>query len=115
MRTPGAEHAEVPERKVTDYLLSLKSEGGQGKAVFFMSLGFDPESWQVLANALKGHVRANDYVEARRTRWGVRYVVEGPLQCPDGGLVNVRSIWNIEPPATHPRLVTSYPLPRMRS
>ncbi len=115
MRTPNAEHAEVPDRKVIDYLLALGSEEGHGKAVFFMSRGFTPEAWHELADALREHIRAHDYVEARQTRWGTRYVVDGPLQCPDGGFASVRSIWNIKSPATHPRLVTSYPLPRTRS
>ena len=79
MRIPNAEHAEVPERKVTDYLLALGSEEGHGKAAFFMSRGFKLESWQLLADALKEHIRANDCVEARRTRWGTRFVVDGPL------------------------------------
>ncbi len=82
------------------WALSMPSCGG----TFFMSRGFRPESWHLLSDALREHIQANDYVEVRRTRWGTRYVVDGPLQCPDGGTASVRSIWNIKPPATHPRL-----------
>jgi hypothetical protein len=112
MKTPNAEHAEVPERKVTHYLLSPESEEGRGKAMFFNARGFSSKQWRMLAIALRAHVRSHNYVQVRRTRWGERYVVDGPLECPDGESANIRSIWNIKPPATHPRLVTAHPLPR---
>jgi hypothetical protein len=104
--------AEVPPAKATQYLLSLESEDGHSKAVFFLSRGFSREASSVLVEALLSHIRSNDYVTIRTTPWGVKYVVDGPMQCPDAGTANVRSVWNIKPPATHPRLVTAHPLPR---
>jgi len=112
MLTPNADMAEVPPAKVTRYLLSLESEDGRSKAAFFLSRGFHMENWTVLSEALLDHIRSNDYVGLQTTRWGVKYVVDGPLRCPDGGVANVRSVWNIKAPATHPRLVTAHPLPR---
>jgi hypothetical protein len=111
MLTPNAEQAEVPERKVTEYLLALGSEEGHGKAVFFLSRGFSTEQWEALASALRQHILNNSVASQRSTAWGTRYVVDGPLQCPDGGVAAVRSVWNIKPPAAHPRLVTAHPLP----
>jgi hypothetical protein len=112
MLTPNAEHAEVPGDKVSHYLLSLTSEEGRGKAVFFLSKGFSPDNWSELANALLEHVRSNHQVQHSQTQWGTKYVVEGPLQCPDGSTATIRTVWNIKDPHTHPRLVTAYPLPR---
>jgi hypothetical protein len=114
MQVPHAEQAEVPERKVTEYLLALASEDGHGKAAFFLSRGFALNAWQVFAAELRNHVRTLGYTDSQPTKWGVKYVVDGPLQCPDGGTANVRTIWNITPPAVHPRLITAHPLPRLR-
>ncbi len=61
MRTPNAEHAEVPAAKITHYLLALDSEDGQAKAIFFLSQGFTLFRWRKLADALRNHISDNDY------------------------------------------------------
>jgi len=114
VRTPNAHKAEIPPAKITHYLLSLGSLHGRGKAIFFQSKGFTLPAWKMLAEALQDHVQTNDYVSVSPTPWGTKYTVEGPLRCPDGSTAHVRSVWNIKPPATHPRLITAHPLRRAR-
>lgn len=41
MRVPNRDHAYVPERKLTGYLLSRSHPVGTSKARFFRGLGFD--------------------------------------------------------------------------
>jgi len=59
MYVPDAEHAVIPERKITAYLLSLTHRDGRSKAVFFLRFGFTVAAWHVLADALRHHVRRN--------------------------------------------------------
>jgi hypothetical protein len=53
MRLPNAENAEIPESKITKYLLSTTHRAGKSKASFFMQFGFDLDHWKALALALK--------------------------------------------------------------
>lgn len=110
VHVPNAEHAIVPERKITAYLLSLTHRDGQGKARFFMRFGFTPAAWQVLADALRQHIRDCAVAAVESTSFGINYVVEGPLHTPDGRAPYVRVIWFVETDTNVPRLVTAYPL-----
>lgn len=111
---PNAEQAEVPPEKITRYLLDLGSEDGHSKAVFFIGRGFSPALWSILAEALRHQVVSVPVVQELTSEWGTKYIVEGPLHCPDGSIAHVRTVWNIKPPSQNPRLVTAYPAPRAR-
>jgi hypothetical protein len=109
---PNAARAIVPERKVKGYLLSEAHPDGRGKARFFAAHGFSAESWQVLADALERHAAAHPVSDEEVTSFGMRYVVDGKLQAPDGRAPRVRSVWFIDVASDVPRLVTAYPSPR---
>ena len=55
MRLPNVENAEIPESKITKYLLSTTHRAGKSKASFFMQFGFNVDRWEALALALKQH------------------------------------------------------------
>jgi hypothetical protein len=57
MTLPSLHNLRVDESKIVDYLLSHSN--GQGKAAFFLGLGFLPGAWAVLADALKQQARRN--------------------------------------------------------
>ncbi len=109
---PNAEHAVVPERKITAYLLSESHPDGRGKARFFTSHGFARSEWQLLAAALRLHAQENRVAENVQTPFGVRYIVEGPLHSPDRRRPSVRVVWFTDARSTVPRLVTAYPIKR---
>lgn len=111
---PNAEFAEVPQEKITRYLLDLGSEDGHAKAVFFIGRGFSPALWPTLAESLRRQAGTVPFVQESSSQWGTKYVIEGPLHCPDGSVVNVRSVGNIKPPSPNPRLITAYPTPQPR-
>lgn len=52
---PHADEALIPQRKIVHYLLSFAHESGRDNATFFPYCGFTPESWEVLAHALRQH------------------------------------------------------------
>jgi uncharacterized protein DUF6883 len=95
MRLPNAENAEIPESKITKYLLSTTHRAGKSKASFLMQFGFDLDHWKALALALKQHALENDVVLEEKTIFGTRYIVDGLLKAPDGRWLNVRAAWYI--------------------
>jgi hypothetical protein len=111
-RLPDAERAIVAQSKIVDYLLSLSHPDGRGKARFFLSHGFSPDDWEVLARALRDNAVAHRVTAAEHTAFGTRYVVEGQLVAPDGRTPRVRVVWFIRTGSEIPELVTAYPLKR---
>jgi hypothetical protein len=112
MRLPNVDKAEITEAKIVGYLLSTTHRAGKSKAAFFIQFGFAAARWQELANALKQHAVSNEITTEEKTIFGSRYVIEGPLEAPDGTLLNVRSAWFIDNDGEIPRFVTAHPLRR---
>ena len=44
----------------------------------------------------------------KKSSFGVKYVIDGPLQTPDGRNPSVRAIWFVETGEKQPRFVTAY-------
>ena len=110
MRTlPNPEKAYVQRPKITDYLLSSTHEIGKTKAVFFLRFGFSQENWQLLAQALILHTRNSTVIDVTETEFGTKYILEGPLACPDGRTPGIRSVWEIAHGDDAPRFITAHP------
>jgi hypothetical protein len=110
MKLPNVDQADVPQEKVTDYLLSATHRDGKHKAAFFLAFGFRLEAWHELAEALLSHARQHEVAAQQASPFGVRYMVEGTLPAPDGRAPNVRTVWFVDTGETAPRFVTAYPL-----
>lgn len=110
MKLPNVEQAEVPEEKITGYLLSTTHRDGKHKAAFFLSFGFKSKVWQQLMRALRDHAQQHDIIKEELSPFGVRYVVEGTISAPDGRAPNVRTVWFVDTGQSTPRFVTAYPL-----
>lgn len=105
MFVPNAAQAVIATPKITDYLLK-----NPGKAKFFLGFGFTLAQWRVLHDALLQHVVTQEYVKEIPLDDGVKYVVEGALQSPDGRNPLVRSVWMIDGGRSYPRLISAYAL-----
>jgi hypothetical protein len=103
------EVAQVPERKLTAYLLSHSHPAGRSKAAFFLRFGFAADAWRVLADALVRHAARHEVAAVGDSPFGTRYVIDGPIESPNGRDPAVRVVWFIEAGETTPRLVTAYP------
>ncbi len=112
MKVPQCEHAVIPERKITGYLLAAAQEVGGGKPAFFTGVGFSREPWEQLAAALLRHVVEHDVARIVEKPYGTLYAVEGTMDTPDERSPLVRSVWLIEAGHTGPRFITAYPLRR---
>jgi hypothetical protein len=110
MNLPNAERAVIEPQKITAYLLNLKHPDGGSKAAFFLRFGFDASQPAAMMLALLAHARAYKVARLQKSKLGTSYVIEGPLQTPDGREPNVRTVWLIETDETAPRLLTAIPL-----
>jgi hypothetical protein len=100
---PNAAHAVILDAKITDYLLK-----NPGKAKFFLRFGFTLAHWQELHDASLLHVTIHEYAQEIVVDDGVKYVVDGELQSPDGRNPRVRSVWMIDSGMSNPRLISAY-------
>ena len=110
MRLPNAQQAHVDSAKITDYLLSASHPDGREKAKYFSSFGFHPEQWQSLSEALRVHGATHEVVEKEQGIYGIKYIVEGSLETPDGRNPYVRTVWQIDRESDHPRFITAHPV-----
>lgn len=109
MKLPNCEQAVVPLRKLTDYLLDDTHPQNSGKAAFFGLVGFTIQNPLDLETALCQHSLTNEVVATIGSEFGIRYVVEGWMPCPNGKAYPIRSVWFIPVGEDVPRLVTAYP------
>ncbi|HKQ38822.1 MAG TPA: hypothetical protein VJ063_12145 [Verrucomicrobiae bacterium] len=113
MKLPNAHFAFVPELKITGYLLNPAHPAGGSKAAFFLRFGFTIADWRRLAESLVQHAQVHNVVDVEQTRYGTRFVIDGPLTAPDGTVLNVRTVWYIDAGKDKPRFVTAHPLQKI--
>ncbi len=63
MNVPHARNAEVPDRKLTGYLLDHTHPQNKGKAAFYEIVGFTKVNSDQLRTALLSHVLANEFAK----------------------------------------------------
>jgi hypothetical protein len=115
MKLPNGQNAVVPKEKVVQYLLNLGHPVGGSKARFFIAFGFSAGAWEILATELKRHGLENEVQVEAITIYGTRYELHGPITAPDGTVLNVLTSWYIDGGSDVPRLVTAYPLPKIKN
>lgn len=100
----------VEEEKITTYLLSDTHPVGRSKSAFFQRFGFRSRAWDVLRDAMLDHARSGSLMSTTETAFGKKYIIKGPLACPDGRRPLVRTVWFIEQGEEILRLVTAIPV-----
>lgn len=107
MKLPNAEQAIVEIAKLRDYSLDAAHEEGKHKArVFAAALGIGAD-W--LREKLLDAALRSECERGRTTAFGQRYVLDFPLT-KGRQEAGVRSVWNVRPGETAPRLITCYVL-----
>ena len=109
MELPNKSRAQVPLEKVTDYLLSETHAVGKSKAKYFRSYGFDDGNASDLVDGLLAIAQNSLVEDSEKSRHGVKYVLDGELETPNGDMIQVRTVWIIENEDDVPRFVTAYP------
>lgn len=109
LRLPNRDQAEVDQRKLTVYLLSVDHPEGRDKARFFAAIGFTPEQAELLEIGLRSIAQHQDVLRTVETRFGTKYVIDGLIEAPNGSLVRLRTVWHIDRSSERPRFITAYP------
>jgi hypothetical protein len=110
MKLPNAEQAIVEIAKLREYSLDATHEEGKHKArVFAAALGIGADDADWLREKLLEAAHRYECIPGRNTPFGQRYVLDFPLT-KDGHEARVRSVWNVRPGETVPRLITCYVL-----
>ena len=106
MKLPNAEQAIVAIAKLRDYSLDATHEEGKHKTrVFAAALGIGAGNADWLRENLLEAALRHECAPGRNTPHGQRYVLDFPLT--KGPLeARVRSVWNVRPGETAPRLIT---------
>ena len=108
MKLPYADQAEVPLRKITEYLLNEAHPQGRAKAAFFKRFGYRGERPEQLQRDLRELARTSEMMETTHP-FGRKYAGVGTLSTPDGRQVRVVTVWVLPGDAPPPVLVTAYP------
>ena len=109
MKLPRNREAIIPERKITDYLLSESHPVGKAKAKYFRSLGYSERNASQLKEALAAIAVMNEVTELISTPFGTKYIIDGGFSAPKGTRAGVRTVWIMEAGEDLPRFVTAYP------
>jgi len=96
MKLPNAERVIVEREKIVDYLLNPAHADNGGNAGFFLSLGFSPERWSVLAVAFRRIAESIDIAKSMESPHGRKYIVEGRLETPGDRRPWVRTVWIVD-------------------
>ena len=109
LTVPNSDNAIVEGEKLIGYLLSSEHPVGRHKAVVFRRCGYELEACERLVDDLKSLLSTGELVSKVESPYGIKYVVDGSLPCTDGGEIDVRTVWILEPKTSAPRFVTAYP------
>ncbi len=108
MNLPNAEAAILPPEKIRDYLLSTSHLIGRYKAAFFRSLGYEQDSWEVLASDIRSLLSV-DATLLETTEFGTKYRITGNITGPNDRTLCITTVWIILDSENTPRFVTAYP------
>ncbi len=105
---PNADRAVVSEDKARNYLLNLSHPVGGPKAIWFLTIGYSQDDWQLLAaDLLRVALTCEDFI-AKPSSYGVKYETMGEICVPPHQPGRVTAVWIVEE-GNPPRLVTAYP------
>ena len=89
----NAESAIIDAEKFRGYVLSTAHPVGRFKAAFFARFGFSADNWEAFEGDLRGLILSTDVMRVEESRYGQKFVVEGPLIGPSGITVQVVKDW----------------------
>jgi hypothetical protein len=110
MQLPNRARAYIPQEKLVDYLLSETHAIGKSKAKFFRALGFGEKNIGQLEQGLLAIAQTEDVKESITSSHGTKYIIDGSMKTPRGVVIQLRTVWIIEPMQGNPRFVTAYPI-----
>ena len=112
---PNYEKAEIPRSKIEGYALNPANDEGKHKArVFKSALGFEQSTWELLRQRIVDELPYHEARPEQTSPWGDSYVVDLPVEGPNGNTAEVHTAWLFRPGADFPSLITLYVLPKRK-
>jgi hypothetical protein len=112
---PNYEKAEILRSKIEGYTLNPANAEGKHKArVFKSALGFDQSNWELLRQRILDELPYHEAKLEQTSQWGDSYVVDLPVEGPNGHTAEVHTAWLFRPGADFPSLITAYVLPERK-
>jgi hypothetical protein len=108
-KLPNLETASIDAEKLYCYILSPTHPVGRFKAAFFKKLGYSDENWRDFEQSLRNLIFSQEAIETEESRYGKKYIVEGPVESPSGDIVQIVTVWVILKNESVPRFITAYP------
>src|SRR5215472_724312 len=99
--------ATITRDKLTGYLLIPQARGD--KSAFLARAGYTLENADQLLSDLRTQLLPLDATELHSTVFGTFYEIRGTLTGPNGGTLNVRSIWMTERLSGATKFITLIP------
>jgi filamentous hemagglutinin len=101
--------------KITQYLLNDEHPQGGLKSKFLKGFGFSRHRPDELKEALEAHPIKNVLSRTEATDWGIRFVIDCSIDSPDGRNPCIRTVWQLEENSGHPKFVTAFPRPKLKT
>lgn len=112
---PNYERAEILRSKIEGYALNPANDVGKHKArVFQSALGFDQSNWGLLKQRILDELTYHEARPEKPGQWGDSYVVDLPIEGPNGNIAEVRTRWLFRPGTDFPSLITAFVLPKKK-
>ncbi len=108
MKLPNIEKAIIPPEKIRHYLLSLSHPIGRFKAVFFNSLGYSTDNWEILSNDIRSTLQ-NHAEKREKSEFGQKYEINAKIVGPFRKTAHIITVWIILKEKDYPRFITAYP------
>ena len=112
---PNYERAEILRSKIEGYALNPVHDVGRDKArVFKSALGFDQSNWELLKQRILDELPYYEAKPGQTTQGGDSYVVDLPIEGPNGNIAKVHTVWQFRLGTDFPSLITVYVLPKSK-
>jgi hypothetical protein len=109
VRLPNVDRVSIDDAKVRDYLLSPTHPVGRFKSVFFIALGFTPDRWEALRDALIELARTGEVVPGQASPFGLKFEIRATIRGPSGRHANVVTVWMVSNSQDFPHFITAHP------
>ena len=106
---PNAERAVIDAEKLYGYVLSFAHPVGRFKAAYFRRLGYSAENWEAFERSLREVILSQDVTQVEESRYGRKFIIEGPFVGSSGETVQIVTVWVILKDENVPRFITAYP------
>ncbi len=99
------QNAIISPNKITNYLLIPLPK--DDKSQYLAQGGYTLDNWQQLERDLREQILTLEAQPTLKTKYGQKYQILGSLNCPNGRILKIKTIWIVTEQTT--KFVTLFP------